>query len=101
MLPLAGKRGLSVVVAAGPYSTSEDCEYEPLQALLEYCAQHKPDALLLLGPFVDVEHPLVHTGLLEETFDEVFESRVRCTWTAPICGLCQLQQQRPILWLLD
>ena len=78
----AGKQGLSVVVAAGPYSSSEDTAYEPLAALLEYCGQRRPDVLLLLGPFVDAEHPAVRGGLLDETFDELFESRVRCGWGA-------------------
>jgi DNA polymerase alpha subunit B len=68
--------GLSAIVAAGPFTTSEDLEYEPLAALLEHAADQKPDLLLLAGPFVDADHPAVRGGLLEETFDQIFESRV-------------------------
>ena len=72
-----GARGRTLVVAAGPYTTSEDLEYEPLAALLEYCRGAPPDVLLLAGPFVDADHPLVRGGLLEESFEDVFNSRVR------------------------
>ena len=39
----AGLAGLSMVVAAGPFSTSADVDYEPLKELLEYCRCAKPD----------------------------------------------------------
>ncbi len=73
-----GRRGQSLVVAAGPFSSSEDLEYVPLAALLDYCAAQAPppDVLLLLGPFVDAEHPLVKGGLLDESFEELYASRV-------------------------
>lgn len=74
----AGQRGASMVVAAGPFTSSEDLEYAPLGALLDYCAHpaHRPDLLLLLGPFVDAEHPMLRSGLAEESFEELYASRV-------------------------
>lgn len=69
-------QGQSYIIAAGPYTTPEDLDYEPLTALLECCTAHRPDMLLLLGPFVDVDHPLIRGGMLDETFDDVFHSRV-------------------------
>lgn len=72
-----GERGLSVVVAAGPYTVSEDLAYEPLAALLEYCGQHQPNVVLLAGPFVDVEHPQIKDGMLDELFGDVYRTRVR------------------------
>ena len=74
----ASPRGTSLVVAAGPCTSAEDLEYAPLGALLDYCAQpaHRPDLLLLLGPFVDAEHPLLRSGLAEESFEELYASRV-------------------------
>eukprot|EP00887_Chlorella_sp_A99_P006184 scaffold3.g6184.t1 len=71
-----GGRGLSLVVAAGPYTVADDLAYEPLAALLEHCAAHRPDVLLLAGPFVDAEHPRIKDGLLDELFEEVYQSRV-------------------------
>lgn len=35
------------------------------------------DQVLLLGPFVDAEHPMVREGLLSATFDQVFRDEVR------------------------
>jgi DNA polymerase alpha subunit B len=72
----AAQTEFSCMVAAGPYTTSEDLLYEPLAALLEYATTHKPDVLLLAGPFVDAEHAEIRGGLLEETFDQIYESRV-------------------------
>lgn len=39
---------LPQVVAAGPYTTSDNWEYEPLEALLEYTQGVAPDVLLLV-----------------------------------------------------
>ncbi len=73
----AGTKGLSIVVAAGPYSSKDDATYEPLQALLGHCKeQGPPDVLVLLGPFVDAEHPLVQAGSLEESFGDAFAAQV-------------------------
>lgn len=72
----ADYQGLSVVIASGPYTSYENLLYEPLQALLDYCTATPPHLLLLLGPFVDGDHPLVQAGLIDETFEELFDSRV-------------------------
>ena len=48
-----------------------------MQELLEYCRQHKPSKLVLMGPFVDEEHPKVASGLLDMTFEELFVSQVK------------------------
>ena len=73
----AGPGGLSLCVAAGPFTTSEDLGYAPLAELLGSCAAAPPDALLLVGPFVDVEHPLVASGALDVTFEDLFHSQAR------------------------
>jgi DNA polymerase alpha subunit B len=70
-------RALSLVVAAGPFTCAGDLAYEPLAELLAYCLQRRPDVLLLLGPFVDCEHAAVSGGALDETFDALFDTRVR------------------------
>jgi DNA polymerase alpha subunit B len=71
-----GGGAAAIFVAAGPYTSSEDLAYEPLAALLAEAAARRPDVLLLLGPFVDAEHAAVLDPALDETFEEVFESRV-------------------------
>ena len=65
-----------MVVASGPFTTSADINYEPLAALLAVCRERRPDALVLLGPFVDAEQPLLARGCIELTFEEIFESQV-------------------------
>jgi DNA polymerase alpha subunit B len=72
----AGESGLSLVVAAGPFTVGQDMSYRPLEELLDYVTRHKPDVVILLGPFVDVDAPPVQDGTLDETFDTVFEKEV-------------------------
>jgi hypothetical protein len=43
-------------------------------SLLVVCALQ--DALVLLGPFVDVEHAAVSSGSLDFTFEELFAAQV-------------------------
>ncbi len=72
-----------MAVAVGPFTTSEDLEFAPLAELLGSCRASRPDVLLLIGPFVDVEHALISNGSLDITFEELFEIQVlSCTnWT--------------------
>ena len=52
-----GGAPLSVWVAAGPYTTADDLDYAPLHDLLAAAKAAKPDCVVLLGPFVDADHP--------------------------------------------
>lgn len=67
---------MSIVAAVGPFTTTEDNSYAPLTELLDYCAQHQPDVLLLMGPFVDSEHPAAQDGSLEDSFEDLFQIQV-------------------------
>ena len=40
---------LRAVVAAGPFSTSEDLQYDPLRALLDKIRHDKPDVCILVN----------------------------------------------------
>eukprot|EP00592_Proboscia_alata_P010678 CAMPEP_0194358852 /NCGR_PEP_ID=MMETSP0174-20130528/6066_1 /TAXON_ID=216777 /ORGANISM="Proboscia alata, Strain PI-D3" /LENGTH=649 /DNA_ID=CAMNT_0039129409 /DNA_START=244 /DNA_END=2190 /DNA_ORIENTATION=+ len=57
--PNTGKtgNGLSVIMASGPFTTSDNLEYEPLVDLLSYVQSQTVDVVILTGPFVDVTHP--------------------------------------------
>lgn len=68
------KENLSIIVATGPFTGQNDLTYEPLKELKAYCKQHKPDVLILLGPFLDADHPLVLNGSIKSSFDEYFDS---------------------------
>ena len=76
-----GSAGLDLVVASGPFSTSEDLSYAPLEALLGQLhggsGSAPPDLLVLVGPFVDREHPHVASGALDLTFRDLFLEKPR------------------------
>ncbi|XP_004521246.1 DNA polymerase alpha subunit B isoform X1 [Ceratitis capitata] len=68
---------LSFVIAAGPYTNDDDLAYEPLQDLIVYLKDHKPDVLVLTGPFLDAEHKLISENLtLAESFESFFEKMI-------------------------
>ncbi|CAM9546649.1 unnamed protein product [Chrysoparadoxa australica] len=54
-----GGKPLSVIVAAGPFTTRDNLEYLPLNDLLVVAKKTKPDVVILVGPFVDDMHPEV------------------------------------------
>ena len=46
---------LTLLMACGPFTTSEDLLYTPLRDLLEEVSRLRPQLLLLIGPFVDTK----------------------------------------------
>lgn len=58
---------LNIIASAGPYTADGDLAYEPLHALIETAITSSADALVLLGPFLDTEHPLIRTGAFPES----------------------------------
>ena len=66
---------LRLVVAAGPFTRPDNLLYEPLHAVIQYCAEHVPGALLLCGPFVPDSH--AQLPLAPVPFQELFEAQVR------------------------
>ncbi|KAG5947006.1 hypothetical protein E4U59_002399 [Claviceps monticola] len=53
---------LNILFAAGPYTADDNLDYEPLHALCSKAADTYADALVLTGPFIDINHPLIATG---------------------------------------
>ena len=69
----ARDHSLDVVVAAGPFTTSDNLDYEPLDDFLAYLAQNKPHVAIMIGPFVDAGHEKIascDTG--NKTYNEIF-----------------------------
>ena len=56
---------LSMLFASGPYTTDADLSFAPLHALLSKAEDEKADVLVLTGPFLDLEHPIVASGDFE------------------------------------
>ena len=57
-----GGSALRVITAAGPFTTSDNLDYQPLTDLLIKVLETRPDVLVLVGPFVDATQPLLSTG---------------------------------------
>ncbi|KAK9774177.1 putative DNA polymerase alpha subunit B N-terminal-domain-containing protein [Seiridium cardinale] len=53
---------LNVIFSSGPYTADDNLDFEPLHALCSQAADTYADALVLTGPFIDVDHPLIATG---------------------------------------
>lgn len=58
-------RPLSMLVASGPYTSDTDLSFAPLYTLLDKAETDKADVLILTGPFLDLEHPVVASGDFE------------------------------------
>ena len=74
--PTAAVPELSMVVATGPFTLTDDCSYEPLRDLLKALQRCPPQVLVLVGPFVDEEHPAVSGGQLQLTYQQLFQQQV-------------------------
>ncbi|TRX88126.1 hypothetical protein FHL15_010972 [Xylaria flabelliformis] len=64
---------LHILFGSGPYTADDNLDFEPLHALCSQAADTYADVLLLTGPFIDVDHPLIATGdfdLPEEAMTE-------------------------------
>ncbi|XP_027334193.1 DNA polymerase alpha subunit B [Abrus precatorius] len=85
------QRELSMIIAAGPFTTTDNLLFEPLVELLTYAKRRPPQLLVLLGPFVDADHPDIKNGTVDRSFDEIFhfeimkklEDYVECMGSAP------------------
>ena len=53
---------LNVIISSGPYTADDNLDFEPLQALCTKASETFADVLIMLGPFLDLEHPLVASG---------------------------------------
>ncbi|KAK3328288.1 DNA polymerase alpha subunit B N-terminal-domain-containing protein [Cercophora scortea] len=53
---------LNIIFASGPYTADDNLDFEPLRALCNEAADMYADAVVLTGPFIDMEHPLIASG---------------------------------------
>jgi DNA polymerase alpha subunit B len=53
---------LNVMIASGPYTADDNLDFEPLQEICNKASESYADGLILLGPFLDIEHPLLVSG---------------------------------------
>jgi len=53
---------LNILIGSGPYTADDNLDFEPLHALCSKAADTYVDAVILTGPFLDAEHPLIASG---------------------------------------
>lgn len=53
---------VNVLVTSGPYTADDNLAFEPLNTLCEKAAEVYADVLVMVGPILDLEHPLVASG---------------------------------------
>nr|POF13578.1 dna polymerase alpha subunit b [Quercus suber] len=58
-------RPLSMLVVSGPYTADTDLSFAPLDAILSRAEEQATDILILTGPYLDLEHPIVASGDFE------------------------------------
>jgi DNA polymerase alpha subunit B len=81
---------VSIFIASGPYTTEDNLLFESLDAICDKAAEQQPDVVILTGPFIDSDHPLVRDGdfdletadpneggTLEDLFRERIARRIR------------------------
>jgi DNA polymerase alpha subunit B len=51
-----------VLTACGPFTTSDNLEYQPFVDLMHVVLEQLPDVVILTGPFVDMRHKDIKTG---------------------------------------
>ena len=67
---------MSVWSVSGPYSLDDTLDFEPLEEFLSQASTTGVDAVILMGPFVDAEHPLIRSGQCTKTPQELFDQLV-------------------------
>lgn len=63
---------LKIVVAAGPFTYSNDLDYRPLWELMNKVVEDEPHLLILIGPFLDYTHPHFQDDELVVSYQEYF-----------------------------
>ncbi|XP_008792220.2 DNA polymerase alpha subunit B [Phoenix dactylifera] len=74
--PSDKSRVLSLVIAAGPFTTTDNLLFEPLTELLAYASRRQLQLLILMGPFIDSEHPEIKKGTVGRSFDDIFHVEI-------------------------
>lgn len=74
-LPRTGK-AISMLIAAGPFTTTDNLAFQPLAELLVYAKKKQVNNILLMGPFVDSEHPQIKSGTVDRFYEEIFQEEV-------------------------
>ncbi|RFU30100.1 hypothetical protein B7463_g6257, partial [Scytalidium lignicola] len=64
---------LNILISAGPYTADDNLDFEPLHAICSQAADSYADALILTGPFLDIDHPSIASGDFDLPDDAITE----------------------------
>lgn len=64
---------LKVYVAVGPFTQSDNLNYQPLWDLVERVAEEEPNILILIGPFIEYTHQEIKKCTLRDTYQDFFD----------------------------
>jgi len=69
--------GISVVVAAGPFTTSDNLDFQPFIDLFQTCHRSlKPDVWIIMGPIISAENDCIKKGTAPLTAFQLFEEQM-------------------------
>ncbi|XP_034834099.1 DNA polymerase alpha subunit B [Maniola hyperantus] len=92
------KGTMSIVVSAGPYTTSNNMTYEPLKDLITYVGTQKPHVVIMTGPFMDSDHAKVKDNSMAETyrsfFDKLMDNLGEIAATSPFTKIYIVSSQK-------
>jgi DNA polymerase alpha subunit B len=73
---------IHVTIASGPYSPDNMLIFDSIAELEVRIRHESPDVLFVMGPFLDISHPLVAAGTLEDsfgravTFEDIYKQEI-------------------------
>ncbi|TPX31297.1 hypothetical protein SmJEL517_g05350 [Synchytrium microbalum] len=69
-------RPINIAIASGPYTLEDSTSFEPLEDLVVNFQKDPPDVVILLGPFIDADHPIIRSEELDVTLEELFAQQI-------------------------
>ena len=57
-----------VTIASGPFSPENMLIFDAISDLEVRVRDHSPDKLILMGPFLDINHPIIACGIVQDSF---------------------------------
>ncbi|KAI9229590.1 MAG: DNA polymerase alpha/epsilon subunit B-domain-containing protein [Piptocephalis tieghemiana] len=70
------KLPLRILSATGPYTLDDSLSYQVLDSILQEALKMRPHLLILMGPFVDVNHPLIQSAQVQILPEQLWASEV-------------------------
>lgn len=68
---------LLVMIAAGPFSSKDNIEYEAFYKLLKICKDRNVSCLILMGPFLDMKNNLLKKSDFDINYEELFSNMLK------------------------